>query len=67
MKPLLDLAVPVLVAASMAIVGLGLTAVDFRRVFRQPRLVVAAQLAAAALFRSVRMVDLDLTAEASRS
>jgi BASS family bile acid:Na+ symporter len=44
MKPLLDLAVPGLVIVSMAIVGLGLTAADFRRVLRQPRLVLAAIL-----------------------
>jgi BASS family bile acid:Na+ symporter len=41
LKPILDLAVPVLVFVMMVIVGLGLTAADFRRVVRRPGLVVA--------------------------
>jgi predicted Na+-dependent transporter len=41
-KLVLDVAVPVLVFVAMAIVGLGLTPEDSRRVARQPRLAGAA-------------------------
>jgi predicted Na+-dependent transporter len=44
LKPVLDVAVPVLVFLMMVVVGLGLTADDFRRVPRQPRLVMAATI-----------------------
>src|SRR5205809_179541 len=43
-KAVLDVAVPLLVAGSMVVVGLGLTAEDFRRVARRPLLVLAATL-----------------------
>ena len=41
-KVVLDIAVPALVCLLMVVVGLGLTADDFRRVVRQPRHVAAA-------------------------
>jgi BASS family bile acid:Na+ symporter len=44
LKPVLDIAVPALVFLMMAVVGLGLTAEDFRRVARRPGLVAAATL-----------------------
>src|SRR5207253_3212110 len=42
LKPVVDVAVPVLVVVTMIVVGLGLTPGDFRRVARAPRLVAAA-------------------------
>ena len=44
LKPVLDIAVPALVFLLMVVVGLGLTAADFRRVARQPRLMILATL-----------------------
>jgi bile acid:Na+ symporter, BASS family len=41
-KTVLDIAVPLLVFVSMVVVGMGLTTEDFRRVTRQPGLVMAA-------------------------
>src|SRR5262245_39359378 len=42
LEPVLNVAVPALVFLIMVVVGLGLTAEDFRRVARRPRLVAAA-------------------------
>jgi BASS family bile acid:Na+ symporter len=42
LKPVVDIAVPALVVLAMAVVGLGLTPDDFRRVARRPGVVAAA-------------------------
>jgi BASS family bile acid:Na+ symporter len=42
LKPVVDIAVPILVVLAMAVVGLGLTVEDFRRVARRPGVVAVA-------------------------
>lgn len=56
LKPILDIAVPVLVFLLMVVVGLGLTMEDFRRVVRQPWLVAAATVGQFVLLPAIALI-----------
>ncbi len=56
LKSVLTVAVPAIVFVTMVVVGLGLTVDDFRRVWRQPRLVITAMIGQIVLLPGVALV-----------